>query len=145
MHRDVHILYTCYCCEEDACPECYTGNCPLALFPGYFRWACCSLWRLCAHVTEAVVQMWVLFVCRLKSVVVEREGQLGQGGREEEEGEERDEQSGECIASFPGLPTIQFLITCSMQERWGKAWYHLSHEWHQCRQKGEGSLVKRTS
>ena len=35
-------------------------------------------------------------MCRLKSVVVEREGQLGQGGREEEEGEERDEPSGKC-------------------------------------------------
>ena len=29
---------------------------------------------------------------------------------------------------FPGLPTIQFLIACSMQKRRGKAWYHLSHE-----------------
>jgi len=32
------------------------------------------------------------------------------------------------IASFPGLPTIQFLITCNMQKRRGKAWYHLSRE-----------------
>ena len=54
-------------------------------------------------------------MCRLKSVVVEREGQLGQGGREEEEGEERDEQSGECIASFPGLPTIQFSVFDRLQ------------------------------
>ena len=42
-------------------------------------------------------------MCRLKSIVVEREGQLGQGGREEEEGEERDEQSGkydhQCLVS----------------------------------------------
>ena len=30
--------------------------------------------------------------------------------------------------SFPGLPTVQFLITCSMQNQRRKAWYHLSHE-----------------
>ena len=28
----------------------------------------------------------------------------------------------------PGLPTVQFLIACSMQKWWGKAWYHLSCE-----------------
>ena len=28
------------------------------------------------------------------------------------------------VASFPGLPTVQFLIACSMQKRRGKAWYH---------------------
>ena len=28
----------------------------------------------------------------------------------------------------PGLSTVQFLIACSMQKWWGKAWYHLSCE-----------------
>ena len=36
------------------------------------------------------------------------------------------------LASFPGLPTVQFLIACSMQKRRGKAWSILSHEWCQC-------------
>ena len=26
------------------------------------------------------------------------------------------------VASFPGLPHLQFLIACSMQKRRGKAW-----------------------
>ena len=44
------------------------------------------------------------------------------------------------LASFPGLPTVQFLIACSMQKQRGKAWYHLSREWRQClhRQRGGG-------
>jgi len=29
------------------------------------------------------------------------------------------------LALFPGLPTVQFLVACSMQKRRGKAWYHL--------------------
>ena len=37
----------------------------------------------------------------------------------------------QTVASFPGLPTVQFLIACSMQKQRGKAWYHLSCEWHQ--------------
>ena len=32
------------------------------------------------------------------------------------------------LALFPGLPTVQFLITWSMQKRRGEAWYHLSCE-----------------
>ena len=32
-------------------------------------------------------------------------------------------------ASFPGLPTVQFLIACSMQKWRGKAWSILSCEW----------------
>ena len=36
------------------------------------------------------------------------------------------------LASLPGLPTVQFLIACSMQERRGKAWPILSHECRQC-------------
>ena len=32
------------------------------------------------------------------------------------------------LALFPGLPTIQFLIACSMRKQRGKAWYVLSHE-----------------
>ena len=31
----------------------------------------------------------------------------------------------EHLASFPGLPTIQFLITCSVQKRRRKGWYIL--------------------
>ena len=31
-----------------------------------------------------------------------------------------------CVASFPALPTVQFLITCSMQKWRGKAWSILS-------------------
>ena len=31
-----------------------------------------------------------------------------------------------CSYEFPGLPTIQFLITCSMQKRRGKAWSWMS-------------------
>ena len=33
------------------------------------------------------------------------------------------------VASFPGLPTIQFLITCSLQKWRGRAWSTLSREW----------------
>ena len=36
--------------------------------------------------------------------------------------------NGDELASFPGLPTVQFLIACSMQKRKGKAWYHLSRK-----------------
>ena len=37
------------------------------------------------------------------------------------------------VASFPGLPTIQFY---SMQKRRWKAWSILSHEWCQCHLRG---------
>jgi len=36
------------------------------------------------------------------------------------------------VPSFQGLPTIQFLITCSMQKWRGAAWFILSCEWRQC-------------
>jgi len=39
---------------------------------------------------------------------------------------------GYLLDSFSGLPTVQFLITCSMQKRRGKAWSILSREWRQC-------------
>ena len=32
------------------------------------------------------------------------------------------------LALFPGLPTVQFLIACSMQKQRGKAWSILSRE-----------------
>ena len=32
------------------------------------------------------------------------------------------------LASFPDLPTVHFLIACSMKKQRGKAWYHLSRE-----------------
>ena len=51
---------------------------------------------------------------------------------------------GSIVALFPGLPTIHFLITCSMQKRKGKAWSVLSRKWRQCRQKEEGSPMERT-
>ena len=36
----------------------------------------------------------------------------------------------EKLALFPSLPTIKFLIACSVQ-KWGKkVWSILSHEWH---------------
>ena len=52
-------------------------------------------------------------------------------------------------ASFPGLPTVQFMIACSMQKQRGEAWFMiLAHEWHQCLptlRGGEGSPLERTS
>ena len=38
----------------------------------------------------------------------------------------------DVLAPFPGLPTVQFMLTCSMQNRKVKTWCILSHEWHQC-------------
>ena len=44
--------------------------------------------------------------------------------------------------SFPGLPIIQFLITCSMQnELEGKAWYHLSHDVNEYLGRQRGTVV----
>ena len=43
--------------------------------------------------------------------------------------------------AFPGLPTVQSLIACSMQ-REGR--YHLSHEWCQCLQRGGGALEQKS-
>ena len=37
-----------------------------------------------------------------------------------------------CIASFPGLSTLQFLINYSMLKWRGEAWSILSYEWCQC-------------
>ena len=34
--------------------------------------------------------------------------------------------------SVPTIPTIQFVIACSMQKQRGKAWCILSREWRQC-------------
>ena len=53
-----------------------------------------------------------------------------------------------AVASFPGLPTVQFLIACSKQKRKGKAWSILSHEQHFVylgRHRGEGCLIEETS
>ena len=36
-----------------------------------------------------------------------------------------------CVASFPGHFCLQFLITCSMQKRRGKAWEKKSRAWRQ--------------
>ena len=38
-------------------------------------------------------------------------------------------QGSSCLASFPGLPTVQLLIACSMQKQRGKAWsfYHVNN------------------
>ena len=36
------------------------------------------------------------------------------------------------VAPFPGFPTIQFLITYSIQEQRRKAWEILQHESHHC-------------
>ena len=51
------------------------------------------------------------------------------------------------LALFPGLPTIQFLIACSIQKRRGKDWSILSRDGHQClpigRQRGGGSPIER--
>ena len=35
------------------------------------------------------------------------------------------------LALFPGLPTVQFFITCNIQKWRGKTWSILSHGWHQ--------------
>ena len=51
------------------------------------------------------------------------------------------------LVSFPGLPTVQFLIACSMQKRKGKAWSILSREWrfvYLGRQRGGGVPIERT-
>ena len=56
------------------------------------------------------------------------------------------------LASFPGLPIIQFLIACSMQ-KWRKKgdgrpgpFYHVNDvSVYLGRQKGEGSPIKRIS
>ena len=47
---------------------------------------------------------------------------------------------GRRVASFPGLPTVQFLIACSMQKWRGKAWSIVSHEWCQCLPRDGGVL-----
>ena len=36
------------------------------------------------------------------------------------------------VCLFPGIPTVQFLIACSIQKWRGKAWSILSRGWHQC-------------
>ena len=45
------------------------------------------------------------------------------------------------VASFPGLPAVQFLIACSMQKRRGKVWSILSHIVYLGRQRGGGGVV----
>ena len=51
-----------------------------------------------------------------------------------------------AVASFPGLPTVQFLIACSIQKRRGKAWSILSCFVYVGRQReGEGSPIEKTS
>ena len=50
------------------------------------------------------------------------------------------------LASFPGLPTVQFLITCSMQKGRGRPgpFYPMNDvSVYQGRQRGEGSPIKR--
>ena len=42
----------------------------------------------------------------------------------------------------PRLSHLQFLITCSMQKRRGKAWSILSHEWRQRQRGGRGPQLK---
>ena len=55
----------------------------------------------------------------------------------------REPPYGGTLASFPGIPPIQFLIACSMQKWRGNTWSILSHEDISGRQRGEGSLIKR--
>ena len=51
------------------------------------------------------------------------------------------------LASFPGLPTVQFLIACSMQKWRGKPgpFYHVNDVSVYLRREGEESSIERTS
>ena len=53
------------------------------------------------------------------------------------------------LASFPGLPIVQYLIACSMQKWRRKPWSSIFIMWmtlclYQGRQRGEESLIERT-
>ena len=51
------------------------------------------------------------------------------------------------LASFPGLPTVQFLVTCSMQKQRGRPGiiYHMNDvNVYLGRQREEGPLIERT-
>ena len=55
--------------------------------------------------------------------------------------------TGHYSSLIPSPPIIHFLITCTVQEQRGKAWFNLLCEWCQClhlgRQRGWGALTKR--
>ena len=46
------------------------------------------------------------------------------------------------LASFPGRFYLQFLITCSMQKRRGKAWEKDSHAWCAGRHEGRCETIE---
>ena len=49
----------------------------------------------------------------------------------------------DILASFPGLPIVQFLIACSMQKWRGKVWSVNDVSVYLGRQRGEGSPIEK--